>query len=91
MGRKEDALREGQRSSYFRLRMLSWSSYLEHGSNSGRVGNADEAISLLRQLLDMPAILSASRAAPRSGLGDHASIHVSKTCEINESAQFLPN
>jgi tetratricopeptide (TPR) repeat protein len=59
LGRKEDALREGRKG----VELLPVSKdafdgpfYLEQFAEiQARVGNADEAITLLRQLLDMPA------------------------------------
>ena len=59
LGRKEDALREGRKG----VELLPVSKdafdgpfYLEQLAEiQARVGNADEAITLLRQLLDMPA------------------------------------
>jgi TolB-like protein/Tfp pilus assembly protein PilF len=66
MGRKADALREGQKA----LELLPVSkdafdgpSYLEQFAElQARVGNTDEAISILRQLLEMPAGLVLSPA-----------------------------
>ena len=69
MGRKEDALREGRKA----VELLPVSrdafdgpSYLEQFAEiQARVGNTDEAISLLRQLLEMPAGLVLSPAVLR--------------------------
>ena len=69
MGRKEDALREGRKA----VELLPVSrdafdgpSYLEQLAQiQARVGNTDEAISLLRQLLQMPAGLVLSQAVLR--------------------------
>jgi TolB-like protein len=69
MGRKADALREGQKA----LELLPVSkdafdgpSYLEQFAElQARVGNTDEAISILRQLLEMPAGLVLSPAVLR--------------------------
>jgi TolB-like protein/Flp pilus assembly protein TadD len=69
MGRKEDALREGRKA----VELLPVSRdafdgpfYLEQFAQiQARVGNTDEAISLLRQLLDMPAGLILSPAVLR--------------------------
>ena len=69
MGRKEDALREGRKA----IELLPVSrdafdgpSYLEQFAQiQARVGNADEAISLLRQLLQMNAGLVLSPAVLR--------------------------